>query len=74
MILTTTLLIAKETKSYEPSDWEKRLFSDNITVFIIATLIPLVILSAIYAMLIFHRKVKRFSSEKGSSDSNLSDE
>lgn len=69
MILATTLLIAKETKSYEPSELEKRLFGDNIIVFITATLIPLVILSAMYTIRIFHKKFKRFSAKSESSKS-----
>lgn len=71
MILATTLLIAKET---EPSELEKRLFGDNIIVLITATLIPLVILSAMYTMRIFHKKFKRFSAKSESSKSKLSDE
>ncbi len=41
MILSMTLLVAKETETYEPSEWEKQLFGDNITLFLIATIIPL---------------------------------
>lgn len=41
MILSMTLLIAKETKGYEPSEWEKQLFGDNLALFLTATLIPL---------------------------------
>ena len=41
MILSMTLLVAKETEAYEPSEWEKQLFGDNITLFLTATIIPL---------------------------------
>lgn len=59
MILSMTLLIAKETKEYEPSEWEKQLFGDNITLFLTATLIPLLGIMSYYIGIKLIRHIKR---------------
>lgn len=69
MILSMTLLIAKETKEYEPSEWEKQLFGDNLALFLTATLIPLVGIIVYYFGIRVIRSLKRDSENKDEVDS-----
>ena len=62
MILSMTLLIAKETKEYEPSEWEKQLFGDNVALFLTATLIPLFGIMTYYVGTKVIRYIKRDSN------------
>lgn len=64
MILSMTLLIAKETKEYEPSEWEKQLFGDNLALFLTATLIPFVGIIAYYWGIKVIRSIKHDSENK----------
>lgn len=62
MILSMTLIIAKETKEYQPSEWEKQLFGDNIALFLTATLIPLFGIMTYYVGTKVIRYIKRDSN------------
>lgn len=68
MILSMTLLIAKETKEYEPSEWEKQLFGDNIALFLTATLIPLFGIMTYYVGTKVIRYIKRDSNTLDAED------
>ena len=62
MILSMTLIIAKETKEYQPSEREKQLFGDNIALFLTATLIPLFGIMTYYVGTKVIRYIKRDSN------------
>lgn len=68
MILSMTLLVAKETKAYEPSDWEKQLFGDNITLFLTATVIPLLVMVGYYILQRLKKTIRNHSEDIDDSD------